>query len=82
MTDQMYRDIAALIIIGAALIILGTGHALDPMIKEWADIAFGFLFGAKTATYTMGRMNGNTSTTTSTEVTQAQTTSPTEVPKP
>jgi hypothetical protein len=57
MNDQMFRDLVALIIIGVVLVIAGTGHQVDPQIKEWADVAFGFLFGFKTAGYVIGKDN-------------------------
>ena len=62
MTDQMFRDLLAVILIGAVLLITGMGHTVDPQVKEWADVAFGFLFGFKTAGYTIGKTNGTTTT--------------------
>lgn len=57
MNDQMFRDLVALIIIGIVLFITAIGHTVDPQVKEWADVAFGFLFGFKSAGYVIGKDN-------------------------
>lgn len=53
----MFRDLVALIIIGAVLILTVFGHVVTPQVQEWADVAFRFLFGFKTAGYTIGKDN-------------------------
>lgn len=57
MNDQMFRDLVSLILIGAVVVITSTGHVVDPQVKEWADVAFGFLFGFKTAGYVIGKQD-------------------------
>lgn len=57
MNDQMFRDLVAIIIIGTVLILASLGHTIPPQVQEWADVAFGFLFGFKTAGYTIGKDN-------------------------
>jgi hypothetical protein len=70
MNDQMSRDLVALIIIGVVLLITSLGHTVDPQIKEWADVAFGFLFGFRSAGYVIGKDNPPSSTTTTTTSTE------------
>ena len=70
MTDQQGRDIACLILIGTVVVLCAMNHPVPSVLQEWADTAFGFLFGAKTATYFVGK--GNQSTTTTQQTTQDQ----------
>jgi hypothetical protein len=57
MTDQEIRDIVCILIIGVCLTISALGHEIPPVVLGWAQICFGFLFGSKTANYTIGRSN-------------------------
>ena len=57
MNDQMVRDSVAIVIIAAVLVLASLGHAIPPQVQEWADVAFGFLFGFKTAGYQIGKDN-------------------------
>jgi hypothetical protein len=55
MNDQMFRDVVCILLIGTVVILSALGHAIPPQIQEWADVAFGFLFGFKTAGYTISK---------------------------
>lgn len=57
MNDQMFRDCVALLLIGAVLLLESFGHPVSSQIQEWADVAFGFLFGFKTSGYMIGGQN-------------------------
>lgn len=58
MTDQMFKDVVSIILIGVVVLITWHGGTVDPTVKEWAEIAFGFLFGFRSAGYTVGNTNG------------------------
>lgn len=64
MNDQMFRDVVSIVLIGVVVILLSMGKTVDPQIKEWADVCFGFLFGFKTAGYTIGKQNDTADKTT------------------
>lgn len=55
MTDQQGRDIVCILLIGTVVVLSTLGHIIPPILQEWADTAFGFLFGAKSATYFIGK---------------------------
>lgn len=63
MTDQQGRDFVCILLIGTVVVLCAMGHVIPPVLQEWADTAFGFLFGAKSATYFIGK-KGSQSTTT------------------
>lgn len=55
MNDQMFKDVICLILIGTVVVLSSLGHAIPPALQEWADTAFGFLFGVKSAGYVIGK---------------------------
>lgn len=64
MNDQMFRDVVSLMLIGTVVVLVSMGKTVDPQLKEWADVAFGFLFGFKTAGYTIGKQSDSSVSTT------------------
>lgn len=83
MTDQMFKDLLSLVLIVTVMGITCQGHTVDPQVKEWADVAFGFLFGIKTQGYTIGKPNSSVSKTTietQTQVTSPEAAAPLPVP--
>lgn len=60
MSDQMFRDLVSILLIGTVVLLVSMGKTVDPQVKEWADVAFGFLFGIKSGPYVIGKPSGDT----------------------